>query len=162
MPLLGISDAYDTATSVCVGPWPSVCSMRYFGNRVWWGAKWGLLFGSALLVIALIVHLLSGERAFSERHTSLEAMAGTYLIGGAIAGALVGALRPLTSTAAGALVVGVTAAIPVMILLRFATRQFDPWQRADTVKVIVLSIILGMPTGLSYREIFGKGDGSVS
>jgi hypothetical protein len=129
-------------------------------RRLWWGARWGALFGCAFVAIAVAIYVLSGQSAFESHHTTFGQVALTYFFGGVIAGVVVGILRPLTRSKAGAALVGFMAAMPVAILMRFATDGFGPWQQSDTVEIIVLSLILGAPTGILYREIFSNDSAS--
>jgi hypothetical protein len=68
-----------------------------------WGLRWGLIVAAAFTAIAVFVTLTAGPDA---RGLSLESLIEFYLLGGISGGLLVGALRPLTSHKAGAILVG--------------------------------------------------------
>jgi len=126
-------------------------------RRIWWGARWGALFGVAFVAIAVVIYTLSGQTAFEAHHTTFGRVVLTYFFGGVAAGVVVGIMKPLTRWKAGAAVVGFLAGMPVATIMRFATDGFGPWHRSDTIDVIVMSLILGVPTGIIYREIFSDG-----
>lgn len=104
--------------------------------------------------IALVIFLLGGRAPFEAHDTTFERVAISYLVGGIGAGIIVSMLLPLTKWKMGSAIVGCVAAIPVSVVIRFATDGFKPWETSDTVTSIFLCLALGAPTGVIYREIF--------
>jgi hypothetical protein len=123
-------------------------------QRILWGIKSGATFGLAFTALALLVFLLGGERPFQAHHTSFTNVVVTYLLGGIGSGIIVGVLRPLTRTKAGAGMVGFIAAIPVSVLVRIAIVGYQPWTVKDIILSFSVCLVLGVPVGVMYRDIF--------
>src|SRR3954462_7649924 len=85
-------------------------------GRMWWGLRIGTLFGLVLASAATILFILGGESVFTSLHSSFLQVTMTDIVGGAVAGCVVGVLRPLAASKAGAAAVGFLAAIPVSVL----------------------------------------------
>ena len=125
--------------------------MRFL-ERLRWGARVGAIFGLLYASLAVVIFLVGGQAPFEAGHSSFEKMIATYLVGGVGAGLIVGMLKPLTQSKVGAAIVGSLAAIPVGILLRFATGHPGPWQGTDTVVTLLFCAMLGAPLGVAYRR----------
>jgi hypothetical protein len=123
-------------------------------KRLLWGARVGAIFGSLFALVALVVFVLGGQRAFDVQHTSLGSVLLTYLLGGVGAGLITGLLRPLTAWKIGAALVGFLAAIPVGVLLRSATGGSGPWSGSEATTLVIFCAVLGAPLGVAYREVF--------
>ena len=112
--------------------------------------------GVALSLLALIVFLIGGEGTFASLHTSFAKAVLAYLLGGIIAGTIVGILRPLARWKAGAVVVGFLASLPVAVLFRLAAVGADGWSKRDTGVSLLFAATLGTSLGVAYRDIFSS------
>lgn len=124
-------------------------------TRIAWGAKWGLRFGLTFDVIALLIFLLAGRTEHEATGVTLPAVILLYTCGGLIAGSVVGGLLPATRWRVGAALVGVISALPVAFLVRLTTEGPATWTREDTVALVLFALLIGAPTGIIYRRIFG-------
>ena len=88
---------------------------RSLRRDAWWGIKHSLWYIAFFSVIATGLVLLTGGAVLAEYRLSLVAILGCYLLGGVVAGAVVGLLRPLTRTRSGAILVGTIAILPFVI-----------------------------------------------
>ena len=79
----------------------------------------------------------------------LVAIIATYFAGGIAGGAVVGLLLPLAQRRIGAAVVGVLAILPIALMTQFATLGLAPWHRNNAAVVVVGSLLLGIPLGLT-------------
>lgn len=75
----------------------------------------GLILASFYCVYVVILYVARGPSPFENQGTSLPNVLILYAITGAVGGAIVGALRPITVTRLGALAVGVIAALPLSL-----------------------------------------------
>jgi len=85
---------------------------------------------------------------------TLETVVMTYLMGGVVAGAIVGALLPLRRTAIGASFVGFVAAVPVWMGIFYAGGSGSPlrWDSSDWEGVVVISLAFGIAGGRMLRK----------
>jgi hypothetical protein len=82
-----------------------------------------------------------------------------YLGGGLLAGLIVGLLHRMARSKIGAAALGIIVALPISILTRVAIDDLGRWVPADTVVMTVMTLGLGIPVGLIYREIFTDEEG---
>jgi hypothetical protein len=89
----------------------------------------GLFVGLALATVysawALGLFLLSGEEPFAKNQTSLFAVLLTYYTAGAVGGALLGSLLPLSRSFLGRFVLGIVG--PFVFFLCVVARQGPFW-----------------------------------
>lgn len=82
--------------------------------------KWGLSLGGVLCVLPILSYLLFGSKAFDDLNTSLPKVLGLYIVGGCVAGALVGLVMPIIESdfvaAVVGSIVGILAAYAIQIL----------------------------------------------
>ena len=100
-----------------------------------WGVGLGVLFGVILALLGVLILVTKGSEAVGRVGASPRAITAGYLLGGAMAGAVVGLLRPIASRPFGAALVGMVAAVPVSVLFQ---------------------IILGEATSLTSRAVRGR------
>src|SRR5215831_10712291 len=116
--------------------------------RLYWGAKWGVRFGLTFVIYAAVIFMLRGSWAAEGHVPSFTGVATIYLCGGIVAGFIVGMLLPLTRRAVGAAAVGVIAAVPVYVFVRLVKEGFGNWATDDVVTTLLLSLLVGSPTGI--------------
>jgi hypothetical protein len=88
--------------------------------NVGWGLRGGLLVAAVFSGWAAVVYVISSGGSFEERGISLPEIVSAYAAAGVAAGLLVGMLRPLTRTRAGAYFVGYLAGCIVFVALLWA------------------------------------------
>jgi len=128
-------------------------SRRVILRRVISGAKWGFCFGLALDVITIVVFLIGGHGVFAENRITLQSALSVYTAGGVLAGAIVGACRPIVRRKAGAAIVGVLVGLLIGSLLEAASTAPDADHAKRIFVVIGMVIVLGASCGLIFREI---------
>lgn len=124
------------------------------GRNIISGIRTGLLLGGIFSVWAAIVFLLNGGKSI-ERYNGVTfpEVAGAYLVGGLLGGALVGALYPLVRYKVGAFLVGITAAFPFSVAVMGSLQGFSPWTGGHTFVVCLMSVTIGAVTGaILYSE----------
>jgi len=84
-----------------------------FGRNVLWGLALGLFGAVFFSVIAIVFWILGGPGVFEGNGTTLGATLLAYLVGGLLAGGLLGVLRPIARHWVGAAIVGVVCATAV-------------------------------------------------
>jgi uncharacterized membrane protein YkgB len=94
------------------------------------------LYSAYVIAMAVMQHSVQLE-AYG---VSVFHLLSIYFAGGLIGGAIIGVLRPLNSTAAGAALVGALASIPfwigtLMLVAGLPTR----WDKADWIVLLILS-----------------------
>lgn len=112
-----------------------------------WGIAHGFGFAVLYSIFAVILYLLR-RGAFDRHGTSLGAVLSLYFAAGVVGGALVGALRPLTRSRLGSMVVGVVAMTPVFLgvgILLFG--PFSGWGEDNWVPMLLGAVILGPMLG---------------
>jgi len=125
-------------------------------KNAYWGIRWGLAFASLYCLWALVLLLLGGEAAFRTQGITFWQTIGAYIGGGALAGAVVGVLRPLLKWTWGAPIVGIVAAIPVGLAFDLATKGAR-WMSVNSLLTIgIFSLSLGAMGGLVLREVTGN------
>ena len=123
--------------------------------NVAWGVRRGVTAGLFFVGWAALVFLARGTVAVATPgggSLTLAAVIAAYLAGGALAGAVVGALRPLGRSRPGSALLGLMAAVPLFVAIRFAAEGPAPWTRGDTVLVGVCALFAGPLTGLALHE----------
>lgn len=135
--------------------------LRSLVTNVWWGARQGVLVGALFCAWVLVLVLVGGEEVITERYgLSVLALFAAYLVGGSLAGGVVGALRPLARRAWGAPLVGAIAALPVMAAMQWALDGRPPTTVEDFVFLGIGAIVFGGITGtIVYVTMAGKQSG---
>lgn len=122
------------------------------------GIGGGLAIALLLCVYAAILYLLRGAESFVANDVTLGAAISVYIVGGVIAGAVVGVLLPITRWRWGAALVGFLAAMPVFAIVRALLEGFRPWTSVDTIVMILWALTLGSSVGWIYWRIFHSDD----
>src|SRR5258708_2171777 len=120
--------------------------------RFAWGGSWGVLFGGACSMLALVQWLLQGPTLFDRHHLTLSGLVATYLIGGAVGGAIAGALLIVARWKAGAAAIGVLTIVPLGAAIQFLTLGDRHWDGASTATLVIGALAIGIPSGIIYHE----------
>ena len=114
------------------------------------GVAWGAVVGALLSLYAVVLYALEGPAPFRAVGLSLGALVALYPSGAAAAGAVAGLMRPLARRWPGAMLLGATAALPLVTGVLVATEGpfglADPW---PWTKVAILSAVFGSMMGLA-------------
>ena len=116
-----------------------------------WGAGWGLSGAFFYAFVAVAIYAIRGSTPFEANGVPLAL--GGYLVGGLIAGGVVGLLRPLNKRRSGAVLVGMIASLPAMLGLGLVA--FGPIQDGGSTKVlsgVLTAVLLGGYTGWEFWE----------
>jgi hypothetical protein len=120
-------------------------------DNVIWGIKWGLAYSAFFCAWALVVFLIAGAQPFKSSGTSILRTLTLYLAGGVISGGIVGGFRPLLRSRVAAAAVGILAAAPVCVMIKYTIRPGE-WTGEDTVVAVALALVYGGIGGpLTYR-----------
>lgn len=112
--------------------------------NVFWGIRRGLYFASGFSVFVLIEYLLLGSAPFSHAGVTLGEVIALYFAAGILAGGLVGILRPLNRTFAGATTIGILAAAVVYGLAMITIAGLpNRWHVEHWIGLMVLSVAVG-------------------
>jgi hypothetical protein len=124
-------------------------------SNVRWGLKGGVGLALIYCAWATFVRLAGGSAAFDRDGVSYTQVTVGYLAAGVLAGAAVGALRPLAQTRLGAYMLGVlagtilSASITLTIAGLPSQWDFDEW---------VLLPVIAIGAGLAFgRELYSDG-----
>ncbi|MBP6670448.1 MAG: hypothetical protein KA180_13430 [Gemmatimonadales bacterium] len=126
------------------------------GGNITWGIRWGLAFAACYAVIGSAIVLLRGDAPLRSVGLTPWTLIVGYLAGGVLAGAVVGAGRPLLRRGAGAAVVGACAADPIAVtFLLLMDDGRGPLVDARFVFVaVVFSVVVGPLAALRLGEVF--------
>jgi hypothetical protein len=92
---------------------------------------------------ATFLRLFAGTQPFASKSVSYGAMIGVYLIGGPVAGAVVGLCRPILSNAAGAFLAGFLGGTVLGLAARVAVFGFTPFGVKDLFVVAPIALGVG-------------------
>jgi hypothetical protein len=125
-------------------------------RRMLLGLAAGLVAATALSACVLLLALLSGSdtvgRAAPMR---VQAAVGAYYAALPAAGAAAGLLWPLGRSRLGAAIAGTLGALVLYGSIEAAKGELLPLGVGDAALLGVLALVVGVPAGLGYREIFG-------
>lgn len=124
-------------------------------NDITWGCAWGTGVAFVLSVFVLVVRggaMLAGGGGTAP---GLLAVVGSYFLGGLLAGAVVGVLRPVGKTAWGAGLLGFVASTPVFFVFEYFDRGPQAWSTGRVTAMLLFASLLGVPVGVIYRKLFG-------
>jgi hypothetical protein len=114
----------------------------------------GVLFGVVMAVIysvlAMLIFLFTGGRAFEAQGTTLDKVLLAYFAGGIFGGALGGLCWPLATWRWGSTLLGVIAGLPVGIGILMSLEGFvTGWSFDEWFAAIFTGVILGAWGGYS-------------
>jgi hypothetical protein len=108
------------------------------------GIKIGLLYAIGFSLLASLVYLVVGGRAFVQRNgADLPIVLASYAFGGLAGGLFIGLLRPLRFSRWGAFCMGTVAVIPVLAALMVVILPRAEWYPPGVVMIVILAVILG-------------------
>lgn len=110
------------------------------------GLVLGLVAGAFLCFLALVVYSLRGPGTFDRLGVPLGTVLGLYIIGGAVGGALIGLMLPLTIRREGAAAVGIVGALPLYLAGSILLGQEDLYSGA------IAAVIVGGAAGFLWWE----------
>lgn len=112
-------------------------------NDIKWGVRLGLNIGAMYTALVLILYAFGGMARFARNQISLFALVSVYLLGGILAGFVLGVFRPALRERNTAFVVAVLAALPVAYGLSvLLTGTFVDW--GTTAFLSLLIAVLGV------------------
>lgn len=115
-------------------------------------SKWGIGIGGFLCILPLLSYLLFGSKAFDELNTSLPKVLLLYIVGGCVAGILVGVVMPIIRSDFMAAVVGSVVGILATGAMQIMETGITTWTFDSIATVVVLGIGLGGALGVAYRR----------
>lgn len=123
------------------------------------GACIGLIFG--LLLSCWVVVLVFVNRSLvlhTSSGTALNALAAIayYVLGGIVAGSIVGFLYPLLRWRIGAVLIGLIASVPLCAAGLWMLGGFGPWDPADNLTLLFCTAALGVGGGLGLWYVINK------
>ena len=115
-----------------------------------WGVGNGLYMACFFTVVVVLIRVFADHNSSSASHRlSLPVIIGVYVVGGVLAGAIVGVLRPLTRYAIGAMLVSLPAFLPIATLITMAYEGSpEHWGKAVWETVLLLTCTAGPGFGL--------------
>jgi hypothetical protein len=120
------------------------------------GLAAGTIAATALSAWVLLLAPPGGSRTVGRvAPISAHAAVAAYFAALPAAGALAGLLWPLGRSRPGAAVVGTLCALVRYGSIEAAKGTLFPMRALDAVTLGVLALVVGVPAGLGYREIFG-------
>lgn len=123
-------------------------------RNVVWGIRGGVAFAGIYSLWVVGLYLFRGSAPFENQGTTLLEVLAAYWFGGAVAGGLVGLLRPLVRWRLGAALVGIVAGIPVGLGIVYAIMGISPWTGEHTFVLAWISVVAGSIAGIGLRAIF--------
>lgn len=122
-------------------------------RRVLRGVAGGVGLATLYSIYVVVVAHTNGPEAFAKDGVTLETVVVTYLVGGTVSGAIVGALLPLRRNIVGAVFVGFVAAVPLIMGIFYSISGSPTrWQSSDWMGVFVISSAFGVAAGRMLRK----------
>jgi len=118
------------------------------------GAKWGLAMGTILSAWALLLALIQRSASFhysSGESISVLAVVPIYIGTGLFAGALFGAMIKFVSSRIVAALLGMIVTAPFEAAVLMTRTDYAGWSRVETLAVIIMPVVFGIPAGLILR-----------
>jgi len=104
-------------------------------------------------MVAGVLYLISGGKVFAANEVGVTVLFATYLIGGAVSGAMVGLLLPLATSRGPAAVVGTIGTIPMFAgVALLVSGPLASWTWEDLATILVCSTLIG--GGLGFTNYF--------
>jgi hypothetical protein len=109
---------------------------------------------AAFSAYVLLLHLFRGSAPFRANQTTLLQVLLSYALWAVFGGAVFGLSLPLARNRWGAALVGFLCLIPFYGVIAFTEAGFA-WTTRETAEVLAVSLLVGVPVGLSYYSMFG-------
>jgi len=114
--------------------------------------KWGIRIGGVLCVLPIISYVLFGSLGFNALHTSLPKVLALYIVGGCIAGGLVGIVMPIIRSDFMAGVIGSVIGIMGGCAIQIMDPTANAWATDGIVTSILVGVALGGTLGVAYHR----------
>lgn len=114
------------------------------------GAWYGFVFACFYALYSVGLYLVHGARPFAANDTTLRAALAAYFVGGVVAGAIVGALQPLTRSRVGAMFVYSVAAFFVFLSIAAAA---DGIYHIWWTGCLIAGIVFGTVGSFAWRKL---------
>ncbi len=112
----------------------------------------GLWYGRAYAVVALLLWVLFGPDRFSRLHVTILGVVSMYLVGGGLAGAIVGVLSPVAGRSRlGRVVIGIVAALPFCLIGIMVMLPRGDWSRYLVPSVAASALLLGIGGAMAFE-----------
>jgi hypothetical protein len=113
----------------------------------------GLTMATLYAAYATVVYLMRGGGQFAKYDTTYAATIAAYYSAGIIGGGIVGVLLPIRQNWAGALLLGLIAALVACLCIEIAlSGPFWRWESSNWEEVLVLSGFFGTIAAFLFRK----------
>lgn len=109
--------------------------------------RYGLGFAVIYAALGLVIALVTGGRALEANRLDVWQMLLSYLVGGMVAGLIVGLLLPVGRWLVGAMFLGYVAAVPVGFVFELVDAASLPGREIDVVGPFIWAGALGVVGG---------------
>jgi hypothetical protein len=117
-------------------------------------ALFGVLIATLLSLYAAVLYLVRGPAPFAAHGTTVLTSVTVYYLGGVLGGLVVGLLLPFLHGRVGAALGGAVALLPMYAAAAYALD--GPAGLRKWPVYLICALIVGVPVGLAYRQLFGN------
>lgn len=121
-------------------------------ERIILGVKYGIVIAVFYCIYAIGLFIIRGPEPFVHDETTIWGALIAYLVGGIMAGGIVGALQPMARSRIGAAIVYGIGAFFVMVSIGVTV---DGWRHVDLIGCLVMAATLGIMGSFVWRNLFG-------
>lgn len=105
--------------------------------------------GALISLWGVVIGTIAGpSNVFARYHASIWALVAACLLSAPLVGLIVGALLPWVKRPVSAAIVGVLAAVPLVLAIRVATDGMGHWSARDAIVSPVSAVLIGASCGL--------------
>lgn len=124
-------------------------SRNSFTIRVREWATLGFVVGCLYALYVVVLYVIRGAAPFERVGITLPKIVAAYLCTGPVAGAVIGALHPLTRRLAGLIFVAILAAFTAAVGVGISMYGFvGQWSERHWLQMILSALLLGAITGV--------------
>jgi hypothetical protein len=120
-------------------------------ERITLGVKYGVVIAAFYCIYAIGLFILRGSEPFTHDETTIWGALIAYLVGGIMAGGIVGAFQPMVRSRIGAAIVYGIGAFFVMLSIGVTV---DGWRHVDLTGCLVMAATLGIMGSFLWRNLF--------
>jgi hypothetical protein len=125
-------------------------------DNILWGIRSAVFYSKFYSGLALFVYIVGGGIGFAKAGLKFGPVLAFYLVAPLLAGAVVGALRPLSGNVVGQMLIGAVAAIPVALGVYLVVLPAPLWHERlfplVAFSALVFGPIMGAVTYLVDKE----------